>query len=253
MKDKRFLVALLLFILGMAGVLSMLAAEIPLDPTVKQILKEQYSEIQIKLILLINPALFLIISIAAGIFIYDKLDFKLPIIESVIARKPLPNILNILTYAVIGGIVAGTLIILVAQSYSSFLPQELCELGNDVKPGVLMRLLYGGFTEEILMRFGIMTVIVWLLSFLLGKRHVTYWIGIVLSAFIFGLGHFPVVFQSIEDPSFLLLTYILVGNSTGGIIFGWLYWKKGLESAMIAHMFAHITMIVAEYLVMAFS
>ncbi|MDB4228189.1 CPBP family glutamic-type intramembrane protease [Flavobacteriaceae bacterium] len=38
----------------------------------------------------------------------------------------------------------------------------------------------------------------------------------------------------------------MLGNSVGGIIFGWIYWKKGLESAMIAHIFAHILMILGE-------
>ncbi len=234
----------------MAGVFSMLTVEMPLDPTVKQILEIQYSAIQIKFLLLINPALMLIIAIASGIFIFDKLNFRLPVAESILNRAQGLNIFNILKYAVLGGIIAGILIILVAESYSSFLPKELSELNNDVKPGILMRLLYGGFTEEILMRFGLMTVIVWLISLIFGKIGLTYWLGIVLSAVIFGFGHFPAVFQSIENPSFLLLSYIIAGNSVGGIIFGWLYWKKGLESAMIAHIFAHITMISGEYLVM---
>jgi formate/nitrite transporter FocA (FNT family) len=44
----------------------------------------------------------------------------------------------------------------------------------------------------------------------------------------------------------ILLTYILLGNSIGGVIFGWLYWKKGLESAMVAHVFAHVVMVAVS-------
>jgi membrane protease YdiL (CAAX protease family) len=31
-------------------------------------------------------------------------------------------------------------------------------------------------------------------------------------------------------------------NGIGGVVFGWLYWKKGLESAMIAHFSADIVL-----------
>jgi len=57
------------------------------------------------------------------------------------------------------------------------------------------------------------------------------------------LGHFPIAFQAIPNPSIGLLSYIIIGNTIGGIVFGWLYWKKGLESAFIAHIFTHIVLL----------
>jgi membrane protease YdiL (CAAX protease family) len=44
-----------------------------------------------------------------------------------------------------------------------------------------------------------------------------------------------------------LTSYVIAANSAFGFIAGYLYWKKGLESAMIAHMFAHVVMIGASY------
>jgi membrane protease YdiL (CAAX protease family) len=35
----------------------------------------------------------------------------------------------------------------------------------------------------------------------------------------------------------------------GGLIFGWLYWKKGLESAFIAHVFIHVVLVIADGLI----
>jgi membrane protease YdiL (CAAX protease family) len=35
---------------------------------------------------------------------------------------------------------------------------------------------------------------------------------------------------------------VILLNAVGGIIFGWLYWKKGLESAMISHFSADIVL-----------
>lgn len=99
------------------------------------------------------------------------------------------------------------------------------------------------------MRFGFMTLIVWL-AFKVFKSltPTVYWIGIIISSIIFGIGHFPIVFQTVAEPSAFLLLYVLFGNSLGGIIFGWLYWKKGLESAMVAYIFAHIVMVTLGYL-----
>lgn len=92
-----------------------------------------------------------------------------------------------------------------------------------------------------------MTLIVWVSSKIFnGTKSIVYWIGIIVSALIFALGHFPIAYQTVENPTSGLLTYILIGNTIGGIIFGWLYWKKGLESAVMAHILAHIIMVLAE-------
>ncbi|MDH5655051.1 MAG: CPBP family glutamic-type intramembrane protease, partial [Spirochaetia bacterium] len=102
--------------------------------------------------------------------------------------------------------------------------------------------------EEILVRFGLMTFLVWLFSIIFRQTSsYIYWMGILFSAFVFAAGHLPVAFQAVQSPSLLLISYILLGNSIGGIIFGYIYMKKGLESAMISHIFAHVVMIGAEY------
>jgi len=38
----------------------------------------------------------------------------------------------------------------------------------------------------------------------------------------------------------LIITRGLVLNGIAGLVFGWLYWKYGLESAMLAHFFTDI-------------
>jgi len=42
-----------------------------------------------------------------------------------------------------------------------------------------------------------------------------------------------------------LILYVIGGNFIFGSIAGYLYWKKGLEAAMIAHMLAHVVMLTA--------
>ncbi|MBX2927416.1 MAG: CPBP family intramembrane metalloprotease [Saprospiraceae bacterium] len=72
------------------------------------------------------------------------------------------------------------------------------------------------------------------------------WLVLINPTIMFAVGHFPIVFQTVEHPPGLLLGYILIGNAIGGIIFGWLYWKSGLESAFLAHIAAHVVMVLAE-------
>lgn len=43
------------------------------------------------------------------------------------------------------------------------------------------------------------------------------------------------------------IAYVIVANSIFGLIAGYLYWQKGLEAAIIAHMSAHLVIVTAMY------
>jgi hypothetical protein len=211
-------------------------------------LKDKFTANQIKLLILINPTILLVVAVIIGTLLYQKVNLKVPLIEKVVGieNKNL-NLSGILKYGVLGGILSGILLSLVGFVYHPVLPAAFKELGESIQPTLAARFLYGGLTEEILMRFGLMTFVVWLGSKILkGTKSGVYWTGIIVAAIIFALGHFPIAFQAVENPTTVLLTYILIGNSIGGVIFGWLYWKKGLESAFIAHIFTHVIMVLAE-------
>jgi membrane protease YdiL (CAAX protease family) len=81
-----------------------------------------------------------------------------------------------------------------------------------------------------------------------GKPQTVYFIGaIMVSSVIFGLRHLPFAFALVPDASVALILYVIVSNFIFGSIAGYLYWKKGLESAMIAHMLAHVVMLTAMW------
>ena len=237
-----------MIILGIIGVASMLTMDIPLPPEAEAILKDKFTAGQIKLLTLINPTILLIIFVVIGTILYQKVNLKVPIIEKLIGiRKESIKTISILKYGIVGGILSGILLSLIGLVYNPILPAEFLELGESLKPTLVARFLYGGLTEEILMRFGLMTLIVWLCSKIFKEtKPFVFWTGIVIAAIIFAFGHFPIAYQAVDNPTMGLLTYILIGNSIGGIIFGWLYWKKGLESAFVAHIFTHIFMVFAE-------
>jgi membrane protease YdiL (CAAX protease family) len=67
------------------------------------------------------------------------------------------------------------------------------------------------------------------------------WLAIIIAAVIFGIGHLPAV-MAITTLTPLVIARTIVLNAVGGIIFGWLYWKKGLESSMISHFSADLVL-----------
>lgn len=244
-KKDKFIVGIVLFFLGFLGILSILTMDIYLPKEAEEILRSKFSDNQIKLLLLINPSIILVISVIVGTILYKKVNLKLPIIEKLLGiKKESINFINILKYGVIGGVISGFILVIINYIFKNILYIEISEINNNIKPTLITRFLYGGFTEEILMRFGLMTFIIWL-CYKINKKLTPYiyWLGIILSSVIFAIGHFPIVFQAIETPSINLIIYILIGNSIGGLFFGWLYWKKGLESSFIAHIFAHLILI----------
>ena len=241
-------VGFILLILGFTGVLSMLTMDVPLPEEAEAELKKYFTSGQIKLVLLINPTIMLLAATFVGTFLFKRAQFGVPIVERLAGSKQKIDVINILIYGTVGGILSGFLLTLVGLIFNPILPAEFLELGESLKPTLAASFLYGGLTEEILMRFGLMTFIVWVTSKILKDLNPkVYWIGIILAALVFAVGHFPIAFHAVGTPSVMLLLYILVGNTIGGIIFGWLYWKKGLESAFIAHFLAHVVMLMGEY------
>ena len=60
------------------------------------------------------------------------------------------------------------------------------------------------------------------------------WIAILGAALLFGLGHLPATMAATPFSTTVLARAILL-NGIYGVLFGYLYWKRGLESSMTAH------------------
>lgn len=196
---------------------------------------------EFKLIALINPTVLLLITVVIGILTYKRAGLPLPVFEKLVYKNS-ENIdyRSLVVSGVIGGIATGLFLVLFSFYSSKYITLEI----DHFTPNILNRLLYGGITEEVISRFGVMSLFIWLFSLLFKcKPTWIYWVGILLAALLFGLSHLPLVFSSNKEASLSIVLYIVLGNMVGGSIFGWLYWKKGLESAMIAHAFAHVIML----------
>jgi hypothetical protein len=107
--------------------------------------------------------------------------------------------------------------------------------------GPVARLLYGGIVEEVIARWGLMTLCVWLLSLLAGEvTGAVMWAGIIISGVLFGLGHLPSYAAAGARLTRGYVSFAILLNLWASVIFGLLYWQVGLAAAMLAHMLFHL-------------
>jgi len=104
---------------------------------------------------------------------------------------------------------------------------------------LLARLGYGGVSEEIIARWGLLTGFMALGLRLRRTPAAAFWIANSAAALLFALGHFGALFALVADPSIALMLAVLLGNLVPAMGFGWLYRQHGIESAMLAHGGAH--------------
>jgi len=205
---------------------------------------------------LVQTAIFFAIMIFGGMFFASRVGLGTPILDSLTRGEPIASKMRaILPLSIILG-VTGTLIVL-GLEFCCFLPAMTKELGNtaaalhlqNAQPAAWKGFLasfYGGIAEEIQLRLLVMSFFAWLGHFISksieGKpTAAVVWIANVLAAVLFGLGHLPTMALLVPlTPLVIARTVIL--NGLLGIVFGWLYWKRGLESAMISHFSADIVL-----------
>lgn len=205
---------------------------------------------------LIQSTILFAIAILVGLTLYKRVGFKIPILEGLLEGKEVINYLkSILGISVGLGVLVGVLIIL-----SSFLFTSASTILQGAELTVplwksFLASFYGGIGEEILFRLFVMTVIVWVFYKIKktpeGKpTTIGIWLAIIITAILFGVGHLPIT-SSIITITPMVIARAIVLNGIGAIIFGWLYWKKGLESAMISHFSADIVLHVMFPLILS--
>ncbi len=204
-----------------------------------------------------NIILFAVV-IFIGLELAKKVGLGLPILEGWLEGREVKNYLKSILGISIGlGILAGTLIIGLDYLFS-LAGVTINVTQASITPPAWQGFLasfYGGINEELLLRLFLMTLIVWIF-FKIWKTEegkptkIGMWLAIILAAVIFGIGHLPTLL-AITAPTPLLIVRTIILNAVGGIIFGWLYWRKGLESAMISHFSADIVLHVIPALVIA--
>lgn len=104
---------------------------------------------------------------------------------------------------------------------------------------LMLGILYGGLTEEVLLRWGLMSVLVLGLLKALPRR-TALWLAAILTALAFALSHLPSAAVEAGGLTSALFARTLIWNGLLGLAFAAAFIRNGLEAAMLAHIGVHL-------------
>jgi CAAX prenyl protease-like protein len=279
-----------LFGAGLAGVAALPLIVMPLlEARMKSAVPPGMSLRALAALALIQPALLLACATAIGALVAHRVGFSSHLARVNVTRTlrgewPLALVLGLAT-----GIVVVALDRLLFHSAGTSVA-----LADDVLTGLVAGMLYGGLTEEIMMRWGLVSLLAWAGMRVLGRRSdgrstdgsrkngpgtdgpgtdgpgtdgpgtdgpgtdgpgtdgsrtdvrstgkrraTIYAAAIVVGAVVFAAGHLPAA-SALTPLSRTGIARIVLLNTIPGLVFGWLYWRRSLESAMAAHASVHV-------------
>jgi membrane protease YdiL (CAAX protease family) len=204
----------------------------------------------------VQNAILFAIAIFGGLFFAGRVGLGTPILDSVSRGEPVADrVRAILPLSIILGVVSTSVVL--GLEFFYFQPAMLKELGETAtalnlqtsQPAAWQGFLasfYGGIAEEILLRLFVMSFFVWLGRFISKTSDGRptkgiFWIANILAAVLFGLGHLPAVSLLVPLTTLVVIRTVIL-NGLIGIACGWLFWKRGLEAAMISHFSADLVL-----------
>jgi membrane protease YdiL (CAAX protease family) len=204
----------------------------------------------------LQSAVLLAVACLLGIFCARAVGLHSHLLDAWVLRTPeaanfkLATLGTEVKWSLGVGAATTIIVLLIDRLLQPLLPAALQEANEaDINwLGTLAGIFYGGITEEILMRWGLMSLLVWIAWKLL-KQGVTLpsqWIYqgvIVLVALVFGLLHLPYTAAITPLTSWVILRAVVL-NGIAGIAYGWLFWQYSLEAAIIAHASTHAIIFV---------
>ena len=242
------------------GLLAGLSA-LAVMPYVLQLMPETVEKLQVPLpvfVLIQGVQAMVLIGLLSllGLRMGRRVGLGSPLMQAWLGRTAPPDGKTLKPFHAIGlGVVAGIVIIAATRLLDPLLPEPLHAI---VDPGTSQMVLngvlasfYGGIAEELLARLFVMTLIVWLLCGF-GRRMprpAAFWVAIVAAALVFGAGHLPAAVE-LWGLSPIVVFRTIVLNAVAAIGFGWLYWRRGIEMAMLGHFSADIVLHVLAPLAM---
>jgi len=197
------------------------------------------------------------IFIFLGMLLMKRIGLGAPILDAATKgerESAAGTLRRVLLISIALGVVASLVMLGLSLALQPLLTQELGDKAAVLsligpQPAAWKGLLasfYGGIGEEIQLRLFFMSLLAWLGSFISrtpeGKpTKAILWIANSRAAVLFGIGHFPAVALYVPLTALVIFRTLLL-NGVGGVIWGWLYQTRGLESAMISHFTADIVL-----------
>ncbi|TKX75163.1 CPBP family intramembrane metalloprotease [Halorubrum sp. GN11_10-6_MGM] len=203
----------------------------------------------------LNPLLLLVVACLVGAYAAPRAGLRSHLLDRAggagVRERLRPEVGFAVGVGVGGSLLVLALDVALAPFVARDLPQSAIGAARPTVVDVLahapVRFLYGGVTEELLLRFGLMSALTLAGWVLVGRRGDApgprvIWAAIAISAVLFGVGHLPALAGAVGlTPALVARTVLL--NAVAGVAFGWLYWRRSLEAAMVAHAAFHVPLV----------
>lgn len=241
------LVFVVLVVSGVFGAIAVMPYAFTLNQ--EQLATVPFSKQKLIMLSLLQATILVVVATGLGLLMSQDIGLGAPIIEAIVTDGIVPSDIGswIILAIVIGG-GSGILVVVINQYvFMPHLPAAFHKAQNRL--ALWKRFLagfYGGITEEILTRLFLMTLFTWLISRVWATSDGLpteggYWLGIILAAILFGIGHLPAT-RALAPLTPLIIVRALVLNGLVALGTGYLYWQYGLLIAMIAHFTADMVL-----------
>ena len=247
---RRIIGAVALFLLAMAGVWAAIAdAEIPADILEQTGLSEQ----TLLLLSMVNNALIVGVAVLIGAVTAHRVG-----LYSIVAH-PADNLgrkLSALPIYLVLGVLFGFAVAFADHwAFTHIEALRAVEEGNGAaldgaSPSLAVRFLYGGITEEVLLRWGMLSFFAWIIWAMTKSRGAALWVTIPVTALLFGAGHLPAVYAMLDTVPMEMVIRVIALNAVLGVAYGIIYARNSLEAGMVAHAATHVGMLMAAQYVL---
>jgi membrane protease YdiL (CAAX protease family) len=177
----------------------------------------------------------------AGLAMGQSIGLDAPLVRAWIARTPFRGPAHWGKAALVGVLVTAVVFVIDKVFFAQLLAAVPETAGHAARWKGALASFYGGVGEELQVRLFLMTALAWGLAKV--SRSTAPWIFVValtLAALAFGAGHLPLAAQVFGSLSTVVVVHTVLLNAVAGVAFGVLYWRWGLEHAMVAHFCADI-------------
>ena len=239
---RRQFGALALAAFGIAcAVAGLISFELPAD-VVSETGLEPY---QLRVLSIIQASLLTLIAVSLGYWATPRLGLRSIIVDGVppfgaamVVFSAIGAVCGVALWA-IDTTLAKQLPLL--GSFQSVHEAQLADLEALATP--MMRLTYGGVTEEILARYGLLSGLALAANTLLKQRSFALGFGIILSSSLFGLGHLSAIMAFAPDAPNIFLVKTVLLNAAAASLFAMVFLMHSLEASMATHVGFHLALI----------
>jgi hypothetical protein len=227
-------------VLGLVGVASLMLLPLPPDIGSRIPAISDWPPSALKALLLLNPALLVIVMAMIGAALAHRVGLG-SLVAGTASRR---GGAGTLARCAVSG---GALGIGLAAVDALILPhlgeagQRLSSTSASGGLALAVGVWYGGLAEEVMLRWGSMSLVAWGLSSLPGwrRKHFAIAMAAVVAAGLFAAAHLPALAAHVELTPLVVARTLLL-NGVAGLVYGWLFWRHHLEAAMASHSATHL-------------